>query len=673
MSGAKARLRPVLLLGLATLLSRWLPGWAGQATLYPALGVFPGMALASLIAGRRADAPRWTLGLALSPLASTAAGALLLMVGMTLPASSLLVALAGYAGWAAAEALRPATAAPDGVEPAPDRRWQVGFAVALSAIAATPALLNPFFRVFGDAWIHAGLVWDIVRHGLPPEDPRLAGMRLNYVWFFNLYIAQLVSLGWRDAFVYMAIFNAVNLAVCLSLAYRMGLTLWRDRTAAAGAAALTGFGLNAGAWLLWPLRLGSALLGRTRGWDQVLLQVHDIHFGSWRVFYHLGAPYAHVVSFVDKFTVGTALSYAWIQMMVFLWGALLWVRDGRRSALAWVAAGAAGMLFFHGVVGLSVIPVALATFGLAWLLSFRWSWLPARGRLVALAVATLAGAAVATPYTASISAGWSAEKTGVPGHYFWPGWMMPWTLATALAAPAWFARRPLARIVRERSREGALLALFVLGMTAFACAVDLPQNNEAKFVFQVFIPLAIVGGAAFLPDVRAFLARRGALRGGAVLALLFLFAPAVLLVSNILDPGRHTAAELNPAPGEEALYAWVRDSTGDDAVLVDAGGRDLAMVKAQRRLWVGTTSGPEKAGFPLRALEQRRAVAADLFGPCAALAADARALGALGRPVYVLYRPGDAPGRAPWESLERRPDLFVRVYEREGFRFYRLR
>ncbi len=672
MSGVKARLRPALLLGLVTLSAPWLPGLAGQAALYPALGVFPGMALASLLAGRGPGAPRWTLGLALSPLVSAAAGALLVLGGMSLPASSLLIAAAGFVLWVAGEALRSTTRGPDSVEPAPELRWQVGLGAAFAAAAAIPALVNPLRPIWADAWIHGGLVWDIVRHGLPPEDPRLAGLRLNYVWFFNLYIAQLVSLGWRDPFAYMAIFNAVNLVVCLSLAYRMGLTLWRDRTAAAGAAALTAFGLSAGAWLLWPGRLVPALAGHTRGWDEVMAELHSIRLSSLPMLHHLSAPFGHIASFIDKFTVGTALSYAWIQLMVFLWGSLLWVRDGRRAALAWVAVGAAGMLFFHGVVGLSVIPVALGTFGLAWLLSFRWSWLPARGRLVALAAATLAGAAVATPYTASISAGWSAQKTGVPDHYFWPGWMMPWTLVTALAVTAWFARWPLARIVRERSREGTLLALFVLGMTAFACVVDLPQNNESKFVFQVFFPLATIGGAAFLPELRAFLARRGAL-AWAVPALLFLFAPAVTLVTYAMDPERHTAPALNPAPGEEAMYAWLRDRTENDAVLVDAHGRDLAMVKAQRRLWVGTISGPEKAGFPLRALTERHAVAEDLYGPGAAIEHDARALASLGRPVYVLYRPGDSPGRAPWEALERRPDLFTRVYDRDGFRIYRLR
>ena len=28
---------------------------------------------------------------------------------------------------------------------------------------------------------------------------------------------------------------------------------------------------------------------------------------SWRVFYELSAPFAHMVNFVDKFTIGTAL------------------------------------------------------------------------------------------------------------------------------------------------------------------------------------------------------------------------------------------------------------------------------------------------------------------------------------------------------------------------------
>jgi hypothetical protein len=110
-----------------------------------------------------------------------------------------------------------------------------------------------------------------------------------------------------------------------------------------------------------------------------------------------------------------------------------------------------------------------------------------------------------------------------------------------------------------------------------------------------------------------------------------------------------------------------------DGFLVDRGGRDLILVKAQRRLWVGTTANADKAAFPARELALRRAVEADLYDRANSLGADARALVRLGRPAYVLYRAPDFPWTAPWRALEAHPELFTRVYDADGFRVYRVR
>jgi len=118
----------------------------------------------------------------------------------------------------------------------------------------------------------------------------------------------------------------------------------------------------------------------------------------------------------------------------------------------------------------------------------------------------------------------------------------------------------------------------------------------------------------------------------------------------------------------------MRDSTDARAVFVDAGFRDLIMVRARRRLYYGSTFGPEHAGFPLAQVNQRRAVMADLYGPGRDLGADARALAALGAPAFVVFRPederDDAVRPTPWRNLEAHPEWFHPAYERDGFRVY---
>src|SRR5262249_54010298 len=156
---------------------------------------------------------------------------------------------------------------------------------------------------------------------------------------------------------------------------------------------------------------------------------------------------------------------------------------------------------------------------------------------------------IAAPYTLSITRGWSSEAGGVSNAWLRPGWTMPWTLVTSCAVTAAFAARPIAGILARRPAGPLVLVLCTALMTVCAMLVHLPLDNESKFVFQVFIPLALIGGAAFLPGVRAILSRWGTLPGGAALALVFLTGPVLTLHGYSVDREGDRRPELHPAPG----------------------------------------------------------------------------------------------------------------------------
>jgi hypothetical protein len=395
----------------------------------------------------------------------------------------------------------------------------------------------------------------------------------------------------------------------------------------------------------------------------------NTHLLDDRVFFMLGAPFAHEVSFLDKFLLGSSLTYAWLLTLLYLDALLEWVRAPRVELLAWAALATSGLFLFHSVPGLSVIPVALGSLVLALLARRRWPWLPGPGRLAAFGAATLLGGLAVAPYVDSITRGWG--RTGLQQSLFHFGVVMLWTLLTSCGVAAAFAWRPLGRLFAERRAEGLMLLFYFAGMTAFALVVHLPESNEHKFAFQVFVPLALIGGAAFLPAVRGWFRRWGGARATLLLAALFL-SHLLMLNGYLLDPRWRTAPELHRAPGEDRLYAWMRDSTDVRAVFVDARHRDFIMVHGRRRLYYGSTFGSEHAGFPLPQVVERRKVMDDLYGPGADLGGDARALAALGAAAYVVFRPEDEQaGRpAPWHDLERHPEWFGLVYEHDGFRVY---
>lgn len=648
----------------------WLPGLPGQLAGYLTLGVLPGMALALLIARDESPAWRWTIGITLSPLVSTAAGAVLIALGATIPTAARGIAIAGGVIWLALEFLRsrgaPAGEAVSGTPPL-IRGWALG----LAAAVAIPLFSNPLVRMHSDGWLHSAVMWEIRLRGFPLQDPRFAGLEFGYMWFYQMYLALLTSLRGDDAFLFMAILNVVNAALFVRLAYRLALALWKRPEAAVGGALLAALAFNSGAWLLWPLKLIQTQIGSVRGWDEVRRLFQGTHFLDDRVFYTLSAPYTIPVSFLDKFLLGTPLNMGWVMMLLYLTAMLEWNGGRGSSRLLWGAFAAAGMLLFHTVVGFSVIPVSIASLTLAALSRHRWPTPLPAGRLVAFAAATLIGALPTAPYLQSITSGWHSNPQGVRIPLFHVGYVMAWTLATSCAVGLWFAWRARRQMSSRLGVEAVLLGLYTVGMALMAVILHLRSDNEGKLAFQVFVPIAVFGGAALLPELGGWFRRWPRWRTAGLVALLFAHVPAMLF--GFVMFGRVEAVPQFQRQQEEALlYAWIRDSTDVRAVFVDSDGRDAIMVEGRRRLFFGAIEGPEEVAYPPVNAPERRVALADLYGSAAQPDSDARILATAGGPVYILYRPGTLDSDSLRRQVESRRDLFQPAYDRGGYRVFRV-
>lgn len=663
MSGTARRTLAVACPALLAALGLAAPGTTGAALLYPLLGVLPGLVVARLLPIETGPLARLGLGLAAGPLVTSVLGWGLIAAGLPVAIAARAIAAGAILAWTAAWRRPPALPWREA-----GARFALLWAAGAGALVALPLLLNPWLRIRSDSWTHAGIVFEILERGLPPEDPRFAGLPLNYVWFYNLFLALVAALRGDDPFVLIPFFNAWALAATLLVAWLIGRRLW-GIAGARGCAILAGVGFNAGVWLLWPLRLVRALTGNDRGWAEVQRDLETLHLGDVQVIWTLSAPFAFMANFLDKFLIGTAVAYAYLMMHLHLWALVTWLAAPGARPLLWMAAAACGTLLFHGVVGLSYLPVALATFALSALLAR--TGLPDARRLALPALATLGGALAALPYTLAISRGWSAGRSGLAHRYFaFDPWVL-WTLVSAVLIAAWLARGPVRRAFAERQAAPALLVLLALGMAGFAGVVKLPLQNHIKFVYQAFVPIALLGGAALAGEARAWSLRLGRPAAIATLALVFGGPPALTLAGYFADPSGHASPDVHLTSEERRLFAWARAETPPEAVFVDHRFRSVLMVRAGRQLWLGSQHGPELAAFPLDQIRERSAVMADLYGPLDSLERDVRALGALGRPVYVLYRAADfGAGEVPGDRLP--PDRFARVYDRDGFVVYHL-
>lgn len=640
-----------------------LPGMAGQAFTYLGIGLLPGLAAAGFLLPNESRAVRWTAGLALSPVLATSLAWFLVRAGLTFRTTTLVLTFAAAAAvlfTSVLRARRPADLPAPGVP-----RGVLGWAAGLAAVLVLVPVLNPWLFVRSDGWIHGGIVMELLERGFPPEDARMAGVRLNYVWFFNFFIALLHSIRAQDLFRFMTLFNAATAFATVVLTALAARRLWRDDRVALAAAVVLTLGLNAGTFVLWPLSLLRALSGEVRGMPEVLRQWHTVHWNTWEIIYSLSAPFGGMINFLDKLMVGTALGYAYLQMTLWLWALLAWLDEGRRAFLLLAAIGSAGTMLFHSVVGLSAIPLGLGVLALAWLAASRWRWMPERRRLVAVALATLAGFAVTFPYLRSITAGWAPERAGFRFSFFGLHWTAAWTLATACAFVIAWSIGPLRTSWREKRPLPVLVGAWAVAIAVFAFLVTLPQHNDVKFVYEFFCAGTLLAAPRALEVARSHLARP---RAATALLLVLWLTPTILTLHGYLvDPEGRSSAELHPAPGETEVYRWL-STTPKDAVVVDRDFRDLVAVRAGRRLYLGTNMPPDLAAFPAAEMARRREAMRDLYGPFVAPDSTVARLTALGRPVFVLYRPGDPPAiDAPWRRLTAAAPRARVVYDRDGF------
>jgi hypothetical protein len=652
-----------------TLAGFFLHGGLRDACLFPLLGLFPGIALAGLLPMERGALARWTAGIAVSPLVAASLAWALMQAGVSLPLAARAVAVAGTLGWIVVEWRAASRPRDPGAREGERFAW--GCSLAMAGVIALVMFAKPYMQIRADGWIHGGIIQEILARGIPPEDPRFAGFKLNYVWFYNYFIALSASLRGGDPFALMALSDVAEGFATLALAWLAGRQLWRSARAANGALLLMGLGFNAAAILLWPVRLLTVVIGRVRGLGELQRALAGTQWDSAEVLYELKPWRGYMVNFLDKLLHGTAINVAYSCMLLLLW-ALVAALRGSRTALFWGAAATSGMLFFHGVVGISVIPVTLAALGLAWLLSFRWPAMPPRGRLVAFALAVIVGSLAAAPYTVAISRAWPASRSGLHFSYIGFDWAQWMTMAAALAVGTWFARRALGAL--REDGIAATIALWTLAMLAFAGTVLLPLTSHTKFIFEVFAGLTLLGGLGFRAELASWRRHLGIVGAFAIGAVVFASTPLITLQGYLRDRTGQTWFQMHLPAQELALYEWMRRETPVNAVYVDALYRSTIMVKASRELLLGDSRGPELAAFPLDELRRRRTLIADVYGPADSLDRDAAELARLGRPAYVLVRAADAdtfPTARP--HLDARPDLFAPAYERDGFMVYHVR
>ncbi len=561
-------------------------------------------------------------------------------------------------------------------EPLPERGQgfpsivALGSALLAATLVAGVSLSVPMVRMWSDAWFHAAATHEILRHGVPPQDPNFAGVPLYYPWIFHFILALLGTAARVSPFHMMALVNGwaafVTVLAAAQLAFRAfgrGAALW------AGAIAL--LGLNPLGWLYWILH---GMVGETRGLGPMIAQLAGTN-GAAMGLSHIFPPWHS--SMLNRFWTGTALTPAIALGVATAWSVARGLE--RPSPAAWPRTLCLALALF--AIHPAYAAFAVGSIAVGILASWRAGASRGFGLLAALGLATVAG-------------------------FFWiracgvPGTTTPvhlglytrnlWSLLLAVG-PWWLVAAP-GFIVAWRGGPGARFALAAAASAvAIAATIVLPEYNSDKLLYLAWLslaPLAAMGvvwwGDRFhLPAVA-----RLALLAALILPTAGLFS--IGTASDRRSPGvlvrgdTPAARQLPLSTGaEEGAYKFLRERLPLSAVVIERPRptvNEPVPVLAERRVFCGSLDvylsnhfdGGQAPGRDMRALMDefavRRGIQRALFTEGELTEAQSLYLTHFTMPVCLLLRRSEVSD-AVWEGFRGRPD-WDELIANEAVRLY---
>jgi hypothetical protein len=616
----------------------FLSGLAG----YACLCLLPGLALHFLLGRAHLGGEGQVLILGLSPVVAGVVVTLLLISGMGLPAATriacLLFALGAMTGLAVGSR---SGAADDGDTGVPLRVWIIAI-LAVGALSVFPQL-GEVSRMRSDAWFHSAVVSELLDFGLPLTDPYFAGMPLQYMWLYHVYVGALsVATGVDPAWA-MVFVNLQAVACLVIVTYVLARALQGNRPGTAASAVFMLVGLNCLFWAFLPFKLVKAAVGEVTGWDEVVRQITFLPLGteSMRAFVSVWKSQPFLL---DKFIVATAFSLGvCLTVSMFLFTYKFMAAGGRRAAiLACLSFG--GLVLYHTPAGVA----ATAATGLALTVCFVSAAPPMRRRALTLTLCLIGTGVLTLPYLYQVA-------SGKESHQLIPiGISVLKTSAVLIScAAALLLGLPWTlRFLRSRGDPLYFYGMLVVAALLVSLLIVLPgPNTFDKPPYFAFIPLAPLAGWSLYAIYRrgSTRGRRALIAGLCVLAI----APNTVLLyaAYVADPGPERVK-----PDEVAMYEWIGDNTPRDGIFLENADRvDLVVMGPRRQLW-GHDSYAFQWGYEATEMAKRRALRDEVFSGGGITESTVAALAGYGGQFFVIVRHEDFGGDQ-LRGFERSPHL----------------
>jgi hypothetical protein len=502
------------------------------------------------------------------------------------------------------------------------RAWFVILATAPVAIAY---VANPVLRLRSyHSLMHAGIVYQILNGNIPPAAPLVGGYPLKYPWGPHLLVAGMSRVFDVSPLTSFAFLNVAAILLVILLVHRISRLMVNDETANILSVVVAVFGVS-------------------------LLPYPILSFLQIKV---PAAPKG--IPVFSKFTNVNALPLGLVFILLSLFSALQLLRRPRARlgvVLMLVSVVGTGFFYFPFLPGLVAGVGAACTVILLLRKTSEVTW-EIRPAIVVIAT-LIVGIVVLVPYLTQIGGGTISEiRLFGPGHAARNLWK-----ALVASGPILFViiltRRQLA--ARIPRLDLIFLGSFAAANLASYVFISLPDRAEYKFLVLSTVTMGIVGGVSFGTA-------RGRAGRVALSALLILFImPSFRSVERKVTPWVakppwyfEKGMDIQTSDMmENDLYAWIRENTPPQAIVVDTQ-LEIPVI-AQRQLFVprrdllkrrprrGLASLRDvllwQCGYDVEMLERRWEITENIYASSAAVTeADLAYLRSLPGPVYVIAR-----------------------------------
>ncbi len=546
-------------------------------------------------------------------------------------------------------------------------------------LVAALFIINPSLMKRSDSWYHASIISEILTRGVPPMEPYLADLPIKYMWFYHFFMASVIELSGLRIFPAMALFNVMAAFSLPYLIARYASYFTRRARDITIAVILAIAGLESVSWILWPIHLGRSLFGEVRGVDEVMRTIGKIELDSSNVIFSLNPFGTWMVNLPDKFITITVFGYS---LDLFLLGLLaaLGIRSRekiRANDFVLLLSAIAGSLIFHVVTGVTLLCSVTGSVILIFLVHrlIVRKRIPSV-RLLLILLTGIAAFSLSLPMLKRVDMSSGRENIDIFSNYLHLGWRNLFTILAPLLILFCPARDSFKKIFARHGKPyHEVIAGWAVCLLVLNLFVDLPSVNESKFIFPLFL---LIGPPIFVEISKKISESSGARRRGLILLTIFLFAPAPILTFRgflMNRPSSRIEAVRNSAEdGGYPVFAWIRENTAPDAVIIENNRYHLMPVLAHRRNLYSDLGIIGVLGYGEDVMSRYENAEKELFSD---LPLSAKSIETLTNIEYDLYI-------AVWEEdleavpyLSDRfglyPDLFEPVYKNGRIELYRFK